>query len=253
MTKSTIPVIWSSDDTTQDAHLVAAAFLARYRGRTLDAYHYDLRGFFAWAGEVGLDVLGATRPHIELYRVEMEERGLAASTIDRRLSTVLWLLPLRPYRWSYRLESGAVCSTPESTAEHSARLRPWRARYVPFHCRAFRPGARGVSGSTRSKRPPGLGSMRNEHRGSRFRARSSHAAHRRKGQQACADPARPTNWANDRSRCRRTSRGADTSPSRRRAARPKNGASMGSFNRPTSRSRVDPPTHASSSLHHGGT
>jgi integrase/recombinase XerD len=33
-------------------------------------------------------VLDATRPHIELYRVAMEERGLAASTIDRRLSTV---------------------------------------------------------------------------------------------------------------------------------------------------------------------
>jgi len=88
MTKSTIPVIWSSDDTTQDAHLPAAAFLARYRGRTLEAYRHDLRGFFEWASDVGLDVLGATRPHIELYRVEMEERGLAASTIDRRLSTV---------------------------------------------------------------------------------------------------------------------------------------------------------------------
>jgi integrase/recombinase XerD len=33
-------------------------------------------------------VLEATRPHIELYRSMLEERGLAASTIDRRLSTV---------------------------------------------------------------------------------------------------------------------------------------------------------------------
>jgi integrase/recombinase XerD len=33
-------------------------------------------------------VLNATRPHIELYRAAMEARGLAASTIDRRLSTV---------------------------------------------------------------------------------------------------------------------------------------------------------------------
>ena len=30
----------------------------------------------------------ATRAHIELYRAWMEERGLAAATIDRRLSTV---------------------------------------------------------------------------------------------------------------------------------------------------------------------
>ena len=33
-------------------------------------------------------MLAATRPHIELYRGWMEDRGLAASTIDRRLSTV---------------------------------------------------------------------------------------------------------------------------------------------------------------------
>jgi integrase/recombinase XerD len=88
MTKTTIPAIWSSDDATKDAHLAAAAFLARYRGRTLEAYRHDPRGYFEWASAVGLDVLAATRPHIELYRVEMEERGLAASTIDRRLSTV---------------------------------------------------------------------------------------------------------------------------------------------------------------------
>jgi site-specific recombinase XerD len=88
MTQSTIPVVWSSENTTEDAHLAVAAFLARYRGRTLDSYRHDLRGFFQWANDVGLDVLSATRPHIELYRVAMEERGLAALTIDRRLSTV---------------------------------------------------------------------------------------------------------------------------------------------------------------------
>ena len=43
---------------------------------------------FPWSADVGLTVLAATRPHIELYRGWMEDRGLAASTIDRRLSTV---------------------------------------------------------------------------------------------------------------------------------------------------------------------
>jgi len=71
-----------------EAHLAAVVFLARYNGRTLDAYRHDLRGFFQWAADNSLDVLAATRPHIELYRSWMEERGLAASTIDRRLSTV---------------------------------------------------------------------------------------------------------------------------------------------------------------------
>lgn len=75
-------------DSFDEAELAAAAFLARYNGRTLDAYRHDLRTYFQWAVEVGLVVLEATRPHIELYRVALEQRGLAASTIDRRLTTV---------------------------------------------------------------------------------------------------------------------------------------------------------------------
>ncbi len=71
-----------------EAQLAAVAFLARYSGRTLDAYRHDLRGYFQWAADKTLVVLSATRPHIELYRSWMEQRGLAASTIDRRLSTV---------------------------------------------------------------------------------------------------------------------------------------------------------------------
>lgn len=76
------------DFALDQAHLAVVAFLARYSGRTLDAYRHDLRSFFQWAGDVGLVVLEATRPHIELYRASLEERGLAASTSDRRLSTV---------------------------------------------------------------------------------------------------------------------------------------------------------------------
>ena len=71
-----------------EAELAAAAYLARYKGRTLDSYRFDLRTFFQWAEDVGLDIMSATRPHIEMYRVALEERGLAASTIDRRLSTI---------------------------------------------------------------------------------------------------------------------------------------------------------------------
>ena len=81
--------LWRPPDATpfDEAHLAAAAFLARYSGRT-DTYRHDLRAFFQWASDNQLLVLDATRPHIELYRASMEGRGLAASTIDRRLSTV---------------------------------------------------------------------------------------------------------------------------------------------------------------------
>ena len=34
---------------SDEAALVAAAFLARYSGRTLDAYRHDLGAFFQWA------------------------------------------------------------------------------------------------------------------------------------------------------------------------------------------------------------
>ena len=38
--------------TFDEAELAAVAYLARYRGRTLDAYRLDLKGFFSWAEHV---------------------------------------------------------------------------------------------------------------------------------------------------------------------------------------------------------
>jgi integrase/recombinase XerD len=75
-------------DSFDEAELAAAAFLAGYSERTLDAYRHDLRTYFQWASDVGLAVLEVNRPHIELYRKALVQRGLAAATIDRRLSTV---------------------------------------------------------------------------------------------------------------------------------------------------------------------
>src|SRR5256714_946862 len=78
----------SPDVPVDEAQLAIVAFLARYSGRTLEAYRHDLRMYFQWALDNDLAVLAATRAHVELYRCSMEERALAASTIDRRLSTV---------------------------------------------------------------------------------------------------------------------------------------------------------------------
>ena len=71
-----------------EAQVAAAALRARYNKRTLEADRCDLRTFFQWAADASLVVLEAKRPHIELYRTAMEKRGLAPSTIDRRLSTI---------------------------------------------------------------------------------------------------------------------------------------------------------------------
>ena len=84
-TKTTMLELPQQDTPFDEAQLAAAAFFARYSGRTLDAYRHDLRMFFQWACDNGLEVLKAVRPHIELYRCSMKARRLAASTIDRRL------------------------------------------------------------------------------------------------------------------------------------------------------------------------
>jgi integrase/recombinase XerD len=120
-----------------EAQLAAALFLARYRGRTLEADRHDLRGFFQWAVDHGVDVLGATRPHIELFRAAMEERGLAASTIDRRLSTVCGF-----YRFAHidgRIASNPVRPAPTGPPKRYTRTRPLRVRRVPLHRRTVRP------------------------------------------------------------------------------------------------------------------
>jgi integrase/recombinase XerD len=99
-----------TDDT---AEVAAAGFLARYSGRTLDAYRHDLRVFFQWAADADVEVLEATRAHIELYRTVLEGRGLAGTTIGRRLSTVCGF-----YRFAHI--DGHIASNP---AQYVRRVR----------------------------------------------------------------------------------------------------------------------------------
>ena len=73
-----------------EARLAVGGFLARYSGNTRTGYASDLRGWFAWCAEVGLEPFAVARVHIELYARWMEEeRHLARATIGRRLSTIV--------------------------------------------------------------------------------------------------------------------------------------------------------------------
>lgn len=83
-----------------EAQLAASSFLARYSGRTLEAYRHDLREFFQWATDTGLDVLGVSRGHIELFR------------------------------------SGCSCSPPSST---TATMLRWRCCSGSTGCRSVKP------------------------------------------------------------------------------------------------------------------
>lgn len=72
-----------------DVRLAVGGFLARYSGNTRTGYGCDLRAWFAWCAQAGVEVLAVRRVHIELYARWMEEdRHLARATIGRRLSTV---------------------------------------------------------------------------------------------------------------------------------------------------------------------
>ena len=105
----TTPVVLRAGKPLLDeAQLAAAAFLTRYNGRTFESYRADLRQFFQWAALAGLPPLQATRAHIELYRAWMEQRGLAASTVDRPTVDRVRLLPLRPHRWPHPVQPRPV-------------------------------------------------------------------------------------------------------------------------------------------------
>src|ERR687898_2741916 len=112
-----------------EAQLAAIPFPARYSGRTLEAYRHDLHGFFQWATDQGIAVLAASRAHIELFRAWMEDRGLAASTIDRRLSTVCGF-----YRFAHI--DGRIGSNPAQYVRRP-QVHPSSRRFEPAASTSF--------------------------------------------------------------------------------------------------------------------
>ena len=192
-----------------EADLAAVAFLARYSGRTLDAYRHDLRMFFQWTDDHGVARLAATR-------------GPTSSCTGGRWSSAAW----RPPRsiggcprcvatTGSRTSTAASPPTPPSTsaAPRSTRRRgtAWTA---PSSARSCSP----PSGTTRSRRarraarpqrPAGVAKRARTNiedlavqRGHRT------LAHRRQGQQARGHPSRAPGSPHHRPRRRRTSRRA---------------------------------------------
>ncbi|MFK7743035.1 MAG: tyrosine recombinase [Planctomycetota bacterium] len=55
---------------------------------TLRAYGADLRGFASWLAEAGCDVVDVRRTVLRRYLVELEEQGLAATSVQRKLASL---------------------------------------------------------------------------------------------------------------------------------------------------------------------
>ena len=145
-----------------EAQLAAVAFLARYSGRTLDAYRHDLRTFFQWAADrawrsrrdpgphravPGLDGAGAWPPRRSTggCRPCAGSTGSPTSTAGSR--------PTRP----------STCAGQGAT-RRGAWHGPRRARPLPVHRRAVRPRPRRAGGAVGPQRAAGQRSLRRQYR-----------------------------------------------------------------------------------------
>jgi len=146
------------------AELAAAAFLARYRGRTLDSYKHDLRTFFAWADQVGMEVLAATRPQLELYVRHLEEAGLAPSTIDRRISTICGFYRFAHVDGVIGTNPAEYVRRPKVHPSDSRGLDRGGAGRLPAGCRALRRRPCRPGRAVGPQRASGLGGLLGQHR-----------------------------------------------------------------------------------------
>jgi hypothetical protein len=233
-----------------DAHLAAVAFLARYSGRTLEAYRHDLRDFFQRAADNAVAVLEATRPHIEVYRSWMEDRGLAASTIDRRLSTVCGF-----YRFAHH--DGRIGSNPAQYVRRP-HVHPTDARGLDRPSSACSCSPPSSTTATTRRSPCSLGST--VCGSARPAPPTSRTLASIGATERCASSARATSPPSSRSpphstdnrpRRRRTLRRADPAPTRPPTPRPAHRPPLDPRHRQTSRARRSPSAHAPRRLHHG--
>lgn len=76
-------VLQYKPDLMTPAQLAAVSYLARYTGRTYTLYSSQLRRWFEWCENNGLDpLIGIQRAHVELYVRHLQDRGLMASSVN---------------------------------------------------------------------------------------------------------------------------------------------------------------------------
>ena len=107
-------------DAMSPAQLAAVSFFARYAGHTHVLYAYQLRRWFAWCEDQGLDPLvGIQRAHIELYiryLGELWAHRLLRGHDDARGA---WVLPVRPHRRAHPRRPGRLRTPPKVHRDES--------------------------------------------------------------------------------------------------------------------------------------
>ena len=168
-----------------EAQLAVAAFLARYSGRTLDAYRHDLRGFFQWAAECR--PRRARRDPAAHRAVPLALDGDAAW---RRRRSIGGCRRCAASTASPTSTVGSRRTRPSTSADHKcipSTRAGWTARELGaflFTAERYDHAHAALAVLLGSQRAAGQRSVRDEHRGPRHRTRPSHPAHRRQGQQA---------------------------------------------------------------------
>ncbi len=179
-----------------EAQLAAASFLARYSGRTLEAYRHDLRGFFQWAVDQDVDV--SERPARTSSCTGPRWNNTARGVDDRSPAVDgVRLLPFRPHRRSHPSNPAQYVRRPQVhptdargldrsefgaflfTAEHYDRAHAALAVLLGLN------GLRVSEACATNIEDLGL-------------ERGHRTSDRRQGQQAGRDPAGPTDGTDDR-------------------------------------------------------
>ena len=96
---STFELVVAEDLDGNNERAAVAGFLAGYGATTRRGYATDLRIFLTWCHNTGVGVFESRRAHLELFARWLEGRGLKASTVARRLSTLSSF-----YRWCHQEE-----------------------------------------------------------------------------------------------------------------------------------------------------